>query len=97
MVAILLSVLAALSLPRQSVRERFAGLSPMGRFQFFLFAGGVWVFAALFWIEVWRESQSQGGGVFLTVTVGGAVVWALVLAASGIPAAWRGRGRKARK
>ena len=90
-VAILLSVLAAFSLPRRSVRIRFAALSPTGRFQFFLFAGGVWVFAILFWIEVWREAQGKGGGAFLIEVVGGAIVWALVLAATAVPDILRGR------
>ena len=91
-VATLLSIVAAFALPRKSVRVRYAGLSPKGRLQFFLFVGGVWVFAILFWIEVWREAQGQGGGdLFLVEGVGGFIVWALVLAATEVPDLWRGR------
>ena len=98
LVAILLSILAVFALPRKSVRGRYAGLSPKGRLQFFLFAGGVWVFAILFWIEVWQESRGQANGdFFLIEVVSGFIVWALVLAATEVPDLWSGRSSQLKR
>jgi hypothetical protein len=93
LLAILVSGLALVSLPRRRVRENLAAASRMGRVQYGLVVGPSILFAAILWLDIWFRGNEQNRGQFFPLIILAGAAWFLVLAATGLPAVWRRRTR----
>jgi hypothetical protein len=93
LLAILVSGLALVSLPRRRVRENLAAASRLGRLQYGLVVGPSLLFTAILWLDIWFRGHGQNGGQFFPLILLAGAAWFMVLAASGLPALWRRRTR----
>jgi hypothetical protein len=94
LLAILVSGLGLLGLPRRRVRENLAAASRLGRIQYGLLVGPSLVLAVLLWLDIWLRSQGRAGGqLFILIIIGGGL-WLLIVAATGLPGLWSGRSRQ---
>jgi|GEM_PF-6304402 len=91
LLAILVSALAWLTLPRRRVRQYLSTASPMGRFQYWLLVIPSFVLAAVLWIDLWRRFHDHTGNETFAWTIAGAALWGTVLAATRLPELFGGR------
>src|SRR6202158_538692 len=82
LLAILVSALAWLTLPRRRVRQYLSTASPMGRFQYWLLVIPSFVLAAVAWVDSWRAFHDHTGNETFAWTIAGAALWGTVLAAT---------------
>ena len=91
--AMVISALALMALPRKSVRRRLAASRQTVRLQYAaLILVPTWLLAAFFWVDIWRRIGGRGsGGEFQSVLIPGGIVWGLLLGLTALPDVWRGR------
>jgi hypothetical protein len=82
LLAIFVTALAALSLPRRQVRRNLASASRLGRIQYGLVLGPSVLLAASLWLDIWSRAEGHPIGLLFTVIIFAGCVWGLVLAAS---------------
>jgi len=81
LLAILVTALAVISLPRRQVRLNLASASRLGRIQYGLVLGPSVLLAASLWLDMWSRAEGHPIGPLLTVIIFAGCVWGLVLAA----------------
>jgi hypothetical protein len=90
--AAIASALALMALPRKTVRRRLAAATRRVRIQYVaLILLPVWLLAVLLWIDIWQRISHSSGLEFQSALILGVIVWALVLASTGLPELWRGQ------
>ena len=82
LLAIFVTPLAALSLPRRQVRLNLASASRLGRIQYGLVLGPSVLLAASLWLDIWSRAEGHPIGPLFTVIIVAGCAWGLVLAAS---------------
>jgi len=85
LLAILVSALALLSLPRRRVRLNLAAASRLGRIQYGLLLGPSVLLAASLWLDIWLPASGHQNGQFFIFIILGGCIWGLVLAATALP------------
>jgi hypothetical protein len=91
LLAILVSGLAWLTLPRRRVRRYLSTANPLGRIQYLLLVIPSFVLAAVLWIDLWRRFRGHTGNETFAWTIAGAALWGTVLAATRLPEIFSGR------
>jgi hypothetical protein len=89
--AILVSALAGLTLPRRRVRQYLSTAKSMGRFQYWLLVIPNFVLAVVLWIDLWRRFRDHTGNETFAWIIAGAALWGTVLAATRLPEIFSGR------
>lgn len=92
-IAVFLSIFGVASLPRKSVRMRYAALGTRSRVLFWWFGGGSLILAISLWLDLALSVGDQKRISLAPVIVAGAGLWILVLAVGAIPDIWRQRSR----
>ena len=82
LLAIFVTALAALSLPRKQVRWKLVSASRLVRIQYRLVLGPSVLLAALLWLDIWSHAEGHPIGPLFTVIIFAGCAWGLVLAAS---------------
>jgi len=85
LLAILVSGLAWLTLPRQRVRRYLSTANPLGRLQYLLLVIPSFVLAAVLWVDLWRRFRGHTGNETFAWIIAGAALWGTVLAATRLP------------
>jgi hypothetical protein len=91
LLAILVSGLAWLTLPRRRVRRYLSTANPIGRLQYLLLVIPSFVLAAVLWIDLWRRFRDHTGNETFVWIIAGAALWGTVLAATRLPEIFSGR------
>ncbi|HSS92428.1 MAG TPA: hypothetical protein VLR46_00400 [Candidatus Dormibacteraeota bacterium] len=94
LVAILVSALALLVLPRRRLRQYLATASTLGRLQYGLLLVPSIVFAALLWADLWAGSLGHSGSSRFNVIIVAIALWGVVLAATRLPEIMSGRASR---
>ena len=82
LLAILVTALAVISLPRRQVRLNLASASRLGRIQYSLVLGPSVLLAASLWLDIWSRAEGHPIGPLLTVIIFAGCLWGLVLVAT---------------
>jgi hypothetical protein len=80
--AILVTVLGLLSVPRRQVRRNLASASRLGRIQYGLVLGPSFLLAASLWLDIWTRGEGHPIGPLFTLIIVTGFVWGLVLTAT---------------
>jgi hypothetical protein len=80
LLAILVTALAMLSLPRRQVRLNLESASRLGRIQYGLVIGPSFTIGASLWLDIWFRVQGRPIGPLLTLIIVAGCLWGVVLA-----------------
>ena len=82
LLAILLTALTLLSVPRRQIRLNLASASRLGRIQYGLVLGPSVLLAASLWLDIWFRVEGHPIGPLLTMIILAGCLWGIVLAAT---------------